>query len=324
MKRRPPREIEIFSLSAIDLFAAAMSAFALLTVVLMPYYQKEIIERTPENAIADLQRAAEESAVETIEKRKALERKRSAAAQNVSDIKSDEQKMLDRLRAAEAELKAKQAAAERSIEIPEPIAKKPGPTPKKSVVSFRFLGMKTNQNKIIVALDLNKCMGGHEAGIRNTAKRIINSLQANHEVGVVGFHQLDTGPALRQWPSGGGTRRIDGSSQAQAIQFASSLTNQISGSSSMLDAFDKMLTGPGEAIFLVSDGLPNPKYNNGLRPMALANEITRRNSGRKEIHTVLVGSYFDYGGTVEFMENLAGRNGGQFMALSSTSKGDCG
>ena len=41
MKRRA-RDIEIFSLSSIDLFAAAMGAFALLTIVLMPFYQKEI------------------------------------------------------------------------------------------------------------------------------------------------------------------------------------------------------------------------------------------------------------------------------------------
>ena len=89
MKRRPSREIEIFSLSAIDLFAAAMGAFALLTIVLMPFYQKEIQERTPENAIADLLRAAENSVVATEEQRKALEAKRSAAASNVSAIKSD-------------------------------------------------------------------------------------------------------------------------------------------------------------------------------------------------------------------------------------------
>ena len=91
----------------------------------------------------------------------------------------------------------------------------------------------------------------------------------------------------------------------------------------MLDAFDEMLSGPGEAIFLVSDGLPNPSANNGLRPDALVREITRRNNGRKEIHTVVVGNYFDYNGTVEFMENLSDRNNGQFMALASGRDGVC-
>ena len=58
MKKRA-RDIEIFSLSSIDLFAAAMGAFALLTIVLLPYYQKEIVQRTPDNAIADLLREIE-------------------------------------------------------------------------------------------------------------------------------------------------------------------------------------------------------------------------------------------------------------------------
>ena len=102
MKRRASREIEVFSMSAIDLFAAAMGAFALLAIILLPYYQNELRENTPENAIAELLRAAQDSSVETEEKKKALEIKRSAMARNVSDIKSDAQELLNNLRAAAA------------------------------------------------------------------------------------------------------------------------------------------------------------------------------------------------------------------------------
>lgn len=38
--KRPSRELNIFSMSALDLFASAMGAFILLTVILFPYYQK--------------------------------------------------------------------------------------------------------------------------------------------------------------------------------------------------------------------------------------------------------------------------------------------
>ena len=111
MKRRASREIEVFSMSAIDLFAAAMGAFALLAIILLPYYQNELRENTPENAIAELLRAALDSSVETEEKKKALEIKRSAMARNVSDIKSDAQELLNKLRAAEQSLLEKKAAA---------------------------------------------------------------------------------------------------------------------------------------------------------------------------------------------------------------------
>lgn len=323
MKRRPDRDIEIFSLSAIDLFAAAMGAFALLTIVLIPYYQKEVQERTPENAIADLARAAETSAVETEERRKALEKKRSAAAANVSDIESQADKLLAELRAAEAALLEKKAEAERAVVVPEPIADKPADTPAKALVSFRFLGMKTAKNDIVVALDMNKCMGGHETSIEKAMRRIITSLQDSHRLKVLGFQQTDSGPRIDTWPSSGRLQTVTSTTKTSAINFTKGLTNKFGGSASMLDAFERMIKEPGEAIFLVSDGLPNPRANNGLSPQRLARQITQMNAGRKEIHTVVVGNYFDYEGTVEFMETLSQSNGGQFMALASPTKGSC-
>lgn len=324
MKNRPDRNIEIFSLSAIDLFAAAMGAFALLAIILLPFYQNEIRENTPDNALADLARAAQDSAVETQEKKKALEQKRSAAAKNVSDIKSEADKLLAELKAAEAALKEKIAAAQPiAIEVPEPIADKPAPEEKKTVSSFRFLGMKTTKDDMVIAMDLNRCLGGHEPSVQKAVSRIIDSLQDNHALKIVGFQQTDSGPRTRVWPAGGGLRNITASSRREAESFSQSLTRQFGGSASMLNAFEAMLSGPGEAIFLVSDGLPNPRVNDGLSPQALARRITQMNGGRKEIHAVVVGNYFDYQGTVEFMETLAAGNNGQFMALASPDKGVC-
>lgn len=324
MKRRPDRSIEIFSLSAIDLFAAAMGAFALLAVILLPYYQKEVRENTPDNAIADLARAAETSAVETIEKKKALEAKRSAAARNVSDIQSEAEKLLAELRAAEAALLTKKAAAQpKAIEVPEPIAKEPAPAKKSQLVSFRFLGMKTRKDDIVIALDMNKCMGGHEASVQKAMSRIIDSLQDNHALKIIGFQQTDAGPRIEAWPTSGQLRNINTSSKSSAETFSEDLTRKFGGSASMLDAFRNIFNGPGESIFLVSDGLPNPRANEGLSPRALAGRITQMNAGRKEIHTVVVGNYFDYEGTVEFMETLSQSNNGEFMALASSARGVC-
>lgn len=323
MKRRPSREFEIFSLSAIDLFAAAMSAFALLTIVLMPDYQKELIERTPENNISDLTSAAAESVERTTEQRKALEEQREAAAALLSDIQSEEERMLAEFRAAQEELRRKQAEAERVVELPEPVEDKPAPTPGPALVTFRFLGMKTDADDIVVALDMNGCMRGHESSISDVMSRIITSLQDHHRLSVVGFQQTDSGPRLRRWPSGGGLEQVDEQARQEAIGFSNGLTRQFGGSASMRYTFEQLLNGPAQSIFLVSDGLPNPAANGGLRPMSLASEITRMNGGSKEINTVVVGNYFDFQGTVEFMETLAERNGGQFMALASYEPGAC-
>lgn len=326
MRRRADREVNVFSLSAVDLFAAAMGAFALLAIILLPYYQNEIRELTPENAISDLLRAAEDSAVETEEKKKALEAKRSASVRAVSDIESDAENLLTELRAAEATLREKRAEVIRATPEPEPVEDKPAPqeSPKPTIVPFRFLGMDTRADDIVIALDMNRCMGGHETSINRTVGRIVDSLQDNHALRIVGFQQTDSGPRTVTWPPSGGLRNINAAGTSrQAKDFARGLTGQFGGSASMLDAFEEMLRGPGQAIFLVSDGLPNPRVNNGLSPNRLVRELTQMNGGRKEIHTVVVGNFFDYNGTVEFMESLAGANGGQFMALASGTQGVC-
>ena len=69
-------------------------------------------------------------------------------------------------------------------------------------------------------------------------------------------------------------------------------------------------------IILVSDGLPNPAFNDGLPPVAMVEAITLENTESKEVHAVTVGDYFKYKGTVTFMETLAKANNGGFLALS--------
>ena len=233
MKRKPKGDIEIFSLSAIDLFAAAMAAFALLTVILLPYYQKEIRERTPDNAISDLLRAAETSAVETAEQKEALEQKRSAAAQNVSAIKSEEEALLAKYRAAEAALLEKQAEAQRAVVVPEPIEDKPTPIPipkQEAIIEFRFLGMKTLKREIIVALDMNRCMAGHEESVQRTMTRIINSLakQALASDHWVPANRRRTASA-RDGRASGGPRRVSMAAAQMPMPFglARDLTRQL-------------------------------------------------------------------------------------------------
>ena len=106
------------------------------------------------------------------------------------------------------------------------------------------------------------------------------------------------------------------SNQAKALRFVNQLAGKFAGSSSVRDAFAQAFASPAEAIVLISDGLPNPAYNNGLPPRALIQDIVMSNTRDKEIHAVTIGDYFKYKGTVEFMENLARANAGGFLALA--------
>ena len=94
------------------------------------------------------------------------------------------------------------------------------------------------------------------------------------------------------------------------------LGDKFEGSASLQEAFSLAFANPAEAIILISDGLPNPTFNGGLPPRALIQDIVLSNTQGKEIHTVTIGDYFKYRGTVEFMENLAKANSGSFLALA--------
>lgn len=61
--RRPSRNIEIFSMSVLDMFASALGAFIMISIILFPFYNKhqllEISEETAEGVDRDIQMAVE-------------------------------------------------------------------------------------------------------------------------------------------------------------------------------------------------------------------------------------------------------------------------
>jgi hypothetical protein len=183
-------------------------------------------------------------------------------------------------------------------------------------VTFRFLGLKTDKTRILLLVDMNKYLSEHQALVARTVVRALESLKTGYEFGILGFQQLDSGPRYHRWPEDGGLVPMNPSNRAQAHRFVRELAGKFEGSSSLRDAFAEALQTPAEAIILLSDGLPNPAYNGGLPPRALVQDIVRSNTRGLEIHSVTLGDYFKYKGTVEFMENLARANSGSFLALA--------
>lgn len=305
------RGFEVFSLSAIDLFASAMGAFIIITIILMPDYQKEVRSQGDLDLLEEL---AGKTEAELDESQVGLER------------------LLEALRAARArgrELAAAQvevAAAIREGEAQRETRQQPPPPPpepepvkqetEREKVSFRFLGLKTRQTRFLFLVDMNGYLAQHQALVRQTVVRAMNSLDDGYEFAILGFQRLDSGTRYHRWPEDGKLARVSGRSRAEATRFLEGLAGEFRGSSSLLEAFDQAFAGPARAIVLISDGLPNPEFNRNLSGSGLVRTITLANRNRQEIHTVTIGDYFKYQGTVEFMEALAGANSGGFLALA--------
>lgn len=306
------RFFEVYSLSAIDLFASAMGAFIIISIILMPDYQKEVRSQGDLAYLEELAGKTEAMLQETEQGRRELLQALLAAQTRHLQLQAEYETVSSELETLEAQLQARH-------DQPPPPPPSPVVTPDEegsNQVTFRFLGLKTDRKRILFLVDMNHFLAGHEALVRRTVVRAMDSLQTGYQFAILGFQQRDSGPRYYRWPDGGGLANMDDRRRAEAIDFLDGLARRFEGSSSLLDAFAQAFQSPADAIILVSDGLPNPAFNEGLSPGRLVRSITLANTQGKEIHAVTVGDYFKYRGTVEFMESLARANAGGFLALS--------
>ncbi len=306
------RNLGVFSLSAIDLFASAMGAFIIITIILMPDYQKEVRLEGHLNYMDSLAGQTESMLNDTELGVEDIQESLSTAQTRQLELQAEQEIMSSELETVRAKLQAR-------MEQPPPPPPSPVETEEElgsNLVTFRFLGLKTDKTKIMLLIDMNKYLGEHEALVARTVARALDSLKPGYEFGLLGFQQLDSGVRYHRWPENGGLIAMNRSNQAKALRFVNQLAGKFAGSSSVRDAFAQAFASPAEAIVLISDGLPNPAYNNGLPPRALIQDIVMSNTRGKEIHAVTIGDYFKYKGTVEFMETLARANAGGFLALA--------
>jgi len=306
------RNLGVFSLSAIDLFASAMGAFIIITIILMPDYQKEVRLEGHLEYIESMAAQTEALVNDTQQGTDSTRESLSTAQTRQLELQAEQEIMSSELETIRAQLQARN-------DHPPPPPPSPVETEEdkgSNLVTFRFLGLKTDKIRILLVIDMNKYLAGHEALVTRTVSRALASLKSGYEFGILGFQQLDSGPRYHRWPEDGGLLAMSSANRAKALRFVDQLSGKFEGSSSVRDALSLAFASPAEAIILISDGLPNPTYNGGLPPRALIQDIVLSNTQGKEIHAVTIGDYFRYKGTVEFMESLARANSGNFLALA--------
>jgi len=306
------RTFEVYSLSAVDLFASAMGAFIIITIILMPDYQKEVRSQGDLEYLEELAGKTQAMLDETEQGSKDILEALLAAQTRQQKLQAQHEVVSSELETLNAEQQARN-------DQPPPPPPSPVVTPEKegsNQVTFRFLGLKTDKKRILFLVDMNKYLADHELLVRRTVIRAMESLQTGYQFAIIGFQQQDAGPEYFRWPADGSLVNMSDQSRSEAKGFLASLSGKFEGSSSLLDAFNVAFQSSADAIILISDGLPNPAFNQNLSPGRLVRSITISNSKAQEIHAVTVGDYFKYRGTIEFMESLARANAGSFLALA--------
>jgi len=279
MKRRS-REINVFSLSAIDLFACAMGAFVLLSLILFQYYLKA---QKPVPAVKIDQTAKPEDQIKQLQQ--ALE----AARQQIRQLQSataEAQSQADALRT--------EAARNRQL---------------------AFLGIVTQSKSFVVLIDLSGSMKDFDPLVRKTASELFDQMDDSYQCQIIGFQGYEgTGisPTLTAWQPAGTVAKMDDTNRAAALAFCERFAGQFNGGTPAFLALSTALAYQVEAIFLLTDGEPTDIED----WREIVTRITQENAGKKKIYTVAIGKYRQKPELVEFLDTLSRENGGKFLGVS--------
>lgn len=316
--KKKDRTVEVFSLSALDLFASAMGAFVLVSVIMLPYYYKgKELEAENGNLEQALQLAATQAAeAEQKRKEKADELEQIDTAEQVTSS-TEQRKLLQRLK-QNAALSAKIEDLEKQIDSERrKLAKKPKATKKpKKKVSFRFLGLKTNKSRYLVLVDGSARVKHFAKNLPQILRNTIAVFGSEVEFAFAFYRYGPNGPEYRRWPRTG-FEQGGPEGRAKALKFVADEYNRMSGGSSTYDALLRAVKEPTESIILATDGFLFKKHNQGLGWQAIVQQVTAQNLTKKEINTVVIGDFFrDKSGTwAGFMNELRRRNAGDFKAI---------
>ncbi|MCW8871836.1 MAG: hypothetical protein OQK01_04365, partial [Xanthomonadales bacterium] len=158
------RSNEVYSLSAIDLFASAMGAFIIISIIMMPDYQKEVRSQGDLEYLEQLAGQTEALLQESEAGRDALLEALLAAQTRHQELQAEYEVVSSELETLEAEQQARN-------DQPPPPPPSPIVTPEEegsNQVTFRFLGLKTDRKRILFLVDMNRFLAPHQTLVRET------------------------------------------------------------------------------------------------------------------------------------------------------------
>jgi hypothetical protein len=303
------RNTSVFSISALDLFAAALGAFILIVLVLFPYYQmggtdvsmEELEELVQKRRVAAATTQTEMSQIRAIRAEiRLLDKQYRTTEENMSEI----QDTILEVQKQTADIEIPDPPPiPRPVPVPEPI-----PEPPRSVgrgVEFSILGLATSKKKIAIVVDMSGSMKAHTGKVTDALNEIVSQMKPDNQFVILGYRG---GPTIEAFPRNGRMQSASPGMVADAQSFIGGMPRRFGGGTPTQNAMVRALNLKPEAIILLSDGAPDDGS-----PGAIVTNITNRNRGRAEIHTVAIGDYTQDKRLTLFLQELANRNRGDFV-----------
>ena len=195
------RKISVFSISALDLFAAALGAFILIVLVLFPYYRlggTDVSFEELEDLVQKRREVASSAQTELSQIRairaeiRLLDKEFKTTQENMSEIE-------DTL------LEVQKQTAEIEIPDPPPVPKPdpdptPDPIPPRSTgqgVEFSILGLATEKKRVAIVVDMSGSMRAHSDNVVAALDEIISQMKPDNEFAILGYRG---GPTYDTYP----------------------------------------------------------------------------------------------------------------------------
>ena len=307
------RNITVFSISALDLFAAALGAFILIVLVLFPYYRlggTDVSFEELEEQVERRRKVASETQTEMAQIRaiqaeiRLLDKQYRTTETEMSEVEAKIQEV--QKQTAEIEI-PDPPPIPKPVPIPEPVPE-PIPNPPRSTGSgqeFSILGIGTDRKDIMIVVDMSGSMRAHTRNVVSALEEILGQMQPDQRFAILGYRG---GPSYSIYPPGGQLARATAGEISGAVDFVNRLPRQFGGGTPTQSALVRALNVGPQAVILISDGAPDDGD-----PGAIVTNITRRNRGRAEIHTVAIGEYTQDPRLTLFLQELANNNRGDFV-----------
>lgn len=305
--------ISVFSISALDLFAAALGAFILIVLVLFPYYRlggvdvsmEELEDLVQKRRLAAASTQTDMSTIRALrDEIRFLDKKYKSTQDNMSVIEARLQEVLRQT----SEVQIPDPPPEPKP-IPEPIEEPiPVPEPPRNVGTgqeFSILGVATQKKDFVILVDMSGSMRSHTKKVSNALNEILSQMDDKNRFVIIGYRG---GPTFESFPRSGRLEQATPNMIAGAAQYVSSLSRRFGGGTPTQTALLRALNLRPKAVILISDGAPDDGS-----PGSIVQNITRRNRGTAEIHTVAIGDYTRDKNLTLFLQELATRNRGDFV-----------
>ena len=291
MKKRS-REISIFSMSMLDLFASALGAFMLITIVLLPFFPNLNISGLEEAELEREKATLEQAKAELEQAKTELERERAMLEQQTAKLEQEK-----------AQLERAMAKAPRTKS---PLEKQVAALQQEIDDTSVLLGIRTKAKKFVFVIDMSSSIYQPEQHdyrqfIALSVQDMLAAFKSEIEVRLIGFQGTDL---LHYWPQDGGYFQVKKNTRDRVVSLVKNWMKSIGGGSPTRVALLAALALHPEEIILLSDGAPTEDWQ------VVVQAVTAKNKQKIPIHAVAVGNYTADRNFIDFLVQLTEQNNG--------------